>query len=155
MTYRVIKFNNYFSKICSKLVQSNNEQFTCEIEENPQSMCIQPLTPNDVVAMLNKLKNKYSSGEDQIPTGLIRKCIVVIKDVLTYIINSSLNLDIFPSQLKLSVIQPLYKKRDTDSIENYRSISLLPNFLCNNIIQVFYECNFFSDNQHGYLKNRN
>ena len=44
------------------------------------------------------------------------------------IVIKSLNQGIFPSELKMAKIGPMYKSREKDKIENYLPISLLPVF---------------------------
>jgi len=44
---------------------------------------------------------------------------------LCHIINTSLNLGVFPARLKYSVITPIHKKCDKNNVSNYRPISLL------------------------------
>ena len=45
---------------------------------------------------------------------------------LTLIINQTINTGIFPEQLKISKVKPLFEKRDSTLFSNYRPISLLP-----------------------------
>ena len=59
----------------------------------------------------------------------------IIKDIseyisapLTQIVNLSLAKCIFPDQLKISKIVPIYKADDPQLFSNYRPISLLSNF---------------------------
>ena len=50
----------------------------------------------------------------------------IILTPLTTIINQSLSTGIFPDQLKIAKVIPLYKKDDQYILDNYRPISLLP-----------------------------
>ena len=45
---------------------------------------------------------------------------------LTIIINQMLNTGIFPEQLKISKVVPIYKANDQKLLTNYRPIALLP-----------------------------
>ena len=47
---------------------------------------------------------------------------------LTYLINSSINKGIFPNELKIAKVIPIFKSGDKTSIENYRLISVLSVF---------------------------
>jgi hypothetical protein len=46
-------------------------------------------------------------------------------EVLGGLYNASLESGIFPDQLKIAKVVPLYKQRDTRDIQNYRPIALL------------------------------
>ena len=45
---------------------------------------------------------------------------------LTLLINQTLSTGIFPNELKISRVRPLFKNGDTSNINNYRPISILP-----------------------------
>ena len=49
-----------------------------------------------------------------------------ISEAIAIIINQSIQTGIFPDQLKLAKVKPLYKKGDKCCLNNYRPISLLP-----------------------------
>lgn len=158
----VNEYNKHLLNIVPELLKTiKNIPFDCQIENNTQSMYLKKITPNKISDLANNLKNKYSSGEDDIPTSIIKFCINEIKEVLCYIINNSFKYGIFPEQLKLAVIKPIYKKGDPELLENYRPISLLPSFsklfeicMCANITPFMNDCHLFSPTQHGYLGGR-
>lgn len=84
-----------------------------------------------------------------------------IMEVVTYIINNSLKYGIFPEQLKLAEIKPIYKQGDPDLFENHRPLSILPSFskmfelaFCEQIVQFMKDCNLFDKNQHGYMEGK-
>lgn len=155
-------FNNHIINIVSEMVNNNPViPFNCEIPDNNQSMYLQPVTNGELLDLVNKLKNKYSSGDDQIPTSIVKLSIAETVDVLNYIINNSLKFGIYPNQLKLAKIIPLYKKGSIDDLNNYRPISLLPSFskifelvMCSRLISFMNKCQLFSTSQHGYLKGK-
>ena len=76
--------------------------------------------------VINKLKNKSSCGYDNISNKHIKYAINVLTKPLTRLINQCLYTGIFPSQLKLSRVKPLFKSGDQSRFSNYRPISLLP-----------------------------
>jgi len=59
---------------------------------------------------------------------LLKYIIELVADPLVYIFNMSIQQGIFPDNLKLAVIKPIYKAGDKKNVNNYRPISLLTNF---------------------------
>jgi hypothetical protein len=90
-------------------------------------MFLSPITENEVEKTVKALKNKLSAGIDEIPC-VVKQCIKVLKRPLTNIYNASLESGIFPDQLKVAKVIPLYKKGDMKGIGNYRPITLLSVF---------------------------
>ena len=55
----------------------------------------------------------------------------ILIPILVSLINASVSLGIFPDDLKIAKVIPLFKKGDTFDTNNYRPISLLTCFLKN------------------------
>ena len=72
------------------------------------------------------LKPKNSCGIDNLSLKLLKQCSAHITSPLTIIINQSLTSGIFPDDLKIAKVIPIYKKYDEHFFDNYRPISLLP-----------------------------
>ena len=75
---------------------------------------------------LSNLKNKSSYGYDYISNLLLKRAKNELIKPLTLSINQSINTRIFPKQLKISKVRPLFTKGDSTLFSNYRPISLLP-----------------------------
>nr|CAH7757829.1 unnamed protein product [Callosobruchus chinensis] len=71
-----------------------------------------------------KLKNKNSSGYDEVPVFLIKAALHLIIDALLYLVNLSLLNGAFPNVLKTGKVIPIYKKGDNQNINNYRPITM-------------------------------
>ena len=84
-------------------------------------MFLEPIESHVVVSVVSKLKPKLSSCHGNISTKLLKETIELIHRPLTYLINKSFATGIFPSQLKIPKVLPIYK--------NYRPDSLLPSHL--------------------------
>jgi len=76
---------------------------------------------------------------------------------LVYIYNLCIQQSIFPDNLKVAVIKPIFKAGDRKNLNNYRPISLLSNFakILEKIIKIrlisFLEKNkLLSKNQYGF-----
>ena len=89
---------------------------------------------------------------------LIKNIINSIATPLTTVINKSLNEGIFPDDMKIAKIIPLYKAGDEKLPNNYRPISILAT-LSKVLEKVVYEqleehftTNYLTDEQFGFLK---
>ncbi|KAE8740289.1 hypothetical protein FOCC_FOCC014189, partial [Frankliniella occidentalis] len=70
-------------------------------------MFLDPVSPQELLAIINNLKNKTSAGIDEISNVLLKK--------------------IGPNCLKNSKVVPLFKKGDKTAPDNYRSLRLTSN----------------------------
>lgn len=157
------EFNVFFNDSISSLVDNVPDYvFSCSnFTENDRTLYLRPTTPEEIVELAKSIKNKQSSGEDEIPASIVKYCIHEIKNVLSYIVNHSFKQGTFPQKLKLAVIKPLLKAGNPEDMNNYRQVSLLPSFsklfelaICQRVMRFLWESNVFSDTQHGYLAGR-
>nr|XP_047122798.1 uncharacterized protein LOC124806174 [Hydra vulgaris] len=74
---------------------------------------------------LNSLKRNKAIGADEINGNVIIDCFDILKHVLFKVFKASINQEIFPEQLKVAKITPIFKEGDRSNISNYRSISVL------------------------------
>jgi hypothetical protein len=91
-------------------------------------MFLFPVTESEVEKVAKGLKNKLSAGIDEIPDYVVKQCIKLLKKPLANIYNASLESGIFPDQLKIAKVVPVYKKGDKKDVQNYRPIALLSCF---------------------------
>lgn len=73
------------------------------------------------------MKNKTSSGLDEISNTILKKIVTVIVIPLVHILNLSFMQGKFPEALKTSKVIPLFKKGNKQNIENYRPLALTSN----------------------------
>ena len=105
-------------------------------------------------------KDKKSKGYDGIDMCMLKKIIPHILTPLRHICNTSLSQGIFPDEMKIARIIPLFKSGDKQNVSNYRPISLLPQF--SKILEKIFNnrlMNFLNSNnllylrQYGFRKN--
>ena len=86
-----------------------------------------PITVQETIDTVTSLRST-SPGYDDIPGDIIKKVVHTISSPITHIFNSSLRSGIFPSQLKLTKVTPIFKKGNKNQAINYRPISIISFF---------------------------
>ena len=104
--------------------------------------------------IIKNLKNKSSYGHDCLSNILIKRVQNVLIEPLTFLINQSLSTGIFPNELKIYRVKPLYKSGNSSLLCNYRPISVLSSisklyeYVVFKQLLNYIECNrlFYTDN---------
>ncbi|XP_074035352.1 uncharacterized protein [Leptinotarsa decemlineata] len=154
-------FGNYLSTVIEKKMTEhfgNNISKSCTTSNSmSNSLVFISATKEEVEEVIANLSNKKSTGLDEVPVDIIKKCACIISQYLAGIINLSVNSGTFPSVLKSAAIIPIFKKGDTSNIENYRPIALLSIFskiiekiICKRITDFFTKHKIITDFQHGF-----
>lgn len=124
-------------------------------------MFLVPVTEAELINIIKNMKNKKSSGIDEIPDFIIKKCFTHITSPLCHIVNLSLSTGCFPNELKISKVKPLYKKGSENEVGNYRPVSLLSVFskiiekvMHKRLISYLNKYNIITDKQHGFQKGK-
>ena len=88
---------------------------------------------------------------------LIKKISIEISPILSYLFNRVFSEGVFPNILKIAKVIPLFKKSDKSKPENYRPISLLPQFskileqlIKNRLLKLLDKFNIISKYQYGF-----
>ena len=85
-------------------------------------------TDDEVKEALRSLEPNKSSGYDNISFNVVNETSDLFFTPLKYIFNLSLQQGIFPENLKIAKVSPIYKKDEEFLLTNYRPISVLPCF---------------------------
>lgn len=165
------EFNKYFLTVANKIGVSNivpgNFQNLKYKNVYPQyteskSIFIDPALPEDVVKIINSLKNGKSPGVDGISSTLLKHIYPGILEVFTFIINLSLSTGVFPDSLKKAVVIPIYKSGKSSTCSNFRPISLISTFakllekiMKEKLLKFLNNNGFFSKNQYGFRSGLN
>ena len=86
------------------------------------------LTDDEVKETLRSLKPNKSPGFDNISSNVVNETSDIFFTPLKYILNLSLQQGIFPENLKIAKVSPIYQKNEEFLLTNYRPISVLPCF---------------------------
>ena len=87
----------------------------------PNVMCM------DIRTVISSLKNNCP-GFDGISSLVANQCIGNFFEHLTYIVSMSFMEGVFPSELKLARVVPIFTSGDSTKMSNYRPISILSFF---------------------------
>lgn len=126
-------FNDFFidapMEVINKISVSNCNQSKHLLVNNKNSIFLKPFNEEELLRLLqNRLKNKSSSGPDEVPMFLLKKVLAYVIQPLTYLVNLSFVSGCFPTQLKVGKVVPIHKKHDPQLLDNYRPITVPSNF---------------------------
>ena len=114
---------NYAKKIpASKYPPSS---YLNRISRKEKSIYFAPCTRLEIKDIISNLPNKNSSGYDNISNKLLKDLCDTILEPLYIIFNQSLEMGIFPTNMKHGEVVPLYKNGSRKYLTNYRPITLL------------------------------
>ena len=125
------KFNalcaNMGKNFADKINDVPHKHFSDYLVSKPNTKFeFQPVEIKEVNKIISQLDSKNSSGYDSISNIIIKSIVDIISKFLIVIINQCSKMGIFPNQLKIAKVVPIFKSGDDTSLTNYRLISLLP-----------------------------
>ena len=120
-------------------------------------MKTKPLSMNELKDALYSLKSNKSPGYDGISYNVIKKSFGNLFEPLKYLFNLSIEKGVFPDDLKIARVTPIYKGEGSSDVSNYRPISLLPCFpkileriMYNRLYNYLIENNILYSKQFGF-----
>ena len=122
-------FNEYFEKVGSSLannIKSHTDPIMY-VQHNKNTTNINEINVNEIKSVIASLTNS-AAGYDEMPASIMKQLINYYAEPLTYLINQSISQGIFPEELKLAKVLPIFKCEDEQLLQNYRPISILPFF---------------------------
>ena len=90
-------------------------------------MFVNQVTSNEVVNIIKSLKNS-SAGWDGIHAKVVEPTVNAHLSVLIHLFNLSLLQGVFPDELKIARVTPLFRSDNSMLVNNYRPLSVLPLF---------------------------
>ena len=79
----------------------------------------------EIVYMYQILQNCYKYSEKYIPANIFKPYLDSYIKPLSFLINLCLEQGIFPNELKIAKVMPIYKSGNKSLPSNYRPISIL------------------------------
>ena len=156
------KFNQFFTNIAQTLARDikydGTTNYKYYLNKHINTVFnFQTIDEETVRKTIQNLPSKNSCGLDGISSKLIKIIEPAIIKPLTLLINQVLNTGIFPDELKIAKVIPLFKKDDPKLLKNYRPISLLPTIskvvekiIFTQLSTYFNENKLIFDNQYGF-----
>ena len=83
---------------------------------------------SEIITIVSKLTQNKSTNCNDMNMSFVKNIIHLVVQPFTYICNLSFATGIFPDAMKIAKIIPLYKIGAKDEFNNYRPMSLLPQF---------------------------
>ena len=155
-----VAFNDFFTNICQKLasqIPKSSKTFETYMNKVNVLMDTKPLSIKELKDAFFSLKINKSSGVDDVSFNIMKKCFGVLCEPLTYLFQPSLEKGVFPDDLKIAKVTPIYKTGDNSDVSNYRPISVLPCFskvlehlMYNRLYKYLKENNILYEKQFGF-----
>lgn len=156
-------FNDYNSTLGQKLATEIHDppNFVEDDAHQSNSFFLAPTNKFEVETIINSLKPRKAPGFDGLKSETLKQIKDVISQPIARIINFCMEKGIFPDQLKLGMVTPIYKSGDKSEIRNYRPITLISRIakifetvLKRQMIGFLDKYNIIHDNQYGFRRGR-
>ena len=125
------KFNKFFVNVGSNLSRaipkSNKDPRNFIQHTTYECFCVMPVNDEEVVKIISSFKDS-SAGWDELKPSIIKNIKGCIAMPLAHICNLSFKRGVFPMQLKIANVVPIYKTGNEHVFSNYRPVSVLPVF---------------------------
>lgn len=127
-------FNTFFTNVgpslAKKFKDNNNTSYKDWMKINcpDNELHFEPISHFRVLDELYSLDCSKAVGHDGLPGYFVKMIAELICQPLTFILNSSTKTCIFPDEMKIAKVVPIFKNGDREHVSNYRPISLLPIF---------------------------
>ena len=130
----VNRFNQYFVNVGVDLankipVPNQNTSFHGYMpKKNECNLFLSPVLEEDNITTVNTCKSKTSRDHNNIDMVIVKQVINYIAKPLAHVCSKSFECGVFPDNMKVAKVIPLFKAGDRSLFSNYRPISLLSQF---------------------------
>ena len=153
-------FNKFFTGIGPKLassIASSSKDFKEFLSSVSTSLDEYLLQDEELNEAFNSLKANKSPGFDDISSTIVKRCRENIFNPIKHVFSLSLKQGIFPENLKIARVSPIFKKDEKFLFTNYRPISVLPcssklleKIMNNRLYKYLSESNYLYEKQSGF-----
>ena len=125
------KCNDFFVNVGSSLAKTiplSPQNPTDYMMQNIDTIFnINPVTEDEIVKIMGQFKDS-AAGWDSLKPSIIKNIKEYVKLPLACICNLSFSTGVFPTELKVANVAPVFKANDEMTFTNYRPVSVLPVF---------------------------
>lgn len=158
--------NKHFIEIGKNIVNNlNSETDTLgniatfqEVQCN-NSMYIEQTTEQEICEIICGLKKNSAPGHDGVTVADLINLMNDIKGTLARLVNETLKKGVFPQELKINRVKPIYKSGSRNDMNNYRPISIISVFskiiekvLMGRMLSFIQKYKLVDKYQYGFLK---
>ena len=118
-------FVNIGASLAEKIPHTNVNPITYVKKNVTRCIQLTPVCEEEIITILKNLKNS-SPGWDGISPHIVKLTYSIFMKPLLHICNLSILHGVFPNELKIAKVIPLYKGGDSMLLVNYRPVSILP-----------------------------
>ena len=120
----------------------------------------QKLNSEEIYTLIGDIKTKNADRENDIDIKLLKLCNTIIPPSLCQHFKLLHSTRVFPNSLKIAEVVPIFKTEDSNSLTNYRPISILSQIskifekmLFNRINDYLEKYHLTSEKQFGFTQN--
>ena len=125
----IIFFVNVGPDLAKKINVPDNIDVTDYLKKSQvNSLFLKPTTEEEILDIVKKSEDKNSTDSDDLSMLTLKKVFLSICSPFTNICNKSLSNGVFPNNMKIAKVIPLFKSGENDIFTNYRPVSLLSQF---------------------------
>ena len=124
-------FNEYFINVGSSLANNINGTDIdplMYVQQDRNIIYIPKINVFEIKSVISSFSNS-AAGYDELPASIMKQLINYYAKPLTHLINQSVLQSMFPEEMKIAKVIPIYKCEDEQLVTNYRPISILAFFL--------------------------
>ena len=92
----------------------------------PNFIFLIPTDRNEIIDIIKTLRHQNSSGHDHLGTNFLKFISLCIANLISKLMNKSLETGIFPDALKIAKLIPIHQTKAKTNFSNYRPIPLFP-----------------------------
>jgi len=121
-------FINIGPNLSKEIPASGVDALHCMSRNHPESsIFLRDCDRDEIIRIVKELKDS-ANGFDGISSKLIKNTFHIFMNPLIHMINLSLSQGVFPREMKVAKVVPIYKSGDTTLLKNYRPVSVLSVF---------------------------